>query len=223
MKQIPIKNLAMLTRLDAMAQSLYRFPHTFTSGPRNPDVSYAKLRTYMANADFVGFPKEHNYQDYTGVQGGGREDNRGHPNPFRSDFKEMKTWLLETFRAGIAGAQSEDWYYDTLTVMPADVGFTGWHNNKNKPHHSLRFIHNAGRGYSYSVENGTRYTIPDQWRLSGAGHWTVLHTLFDEDGETWFADQNVGGKPRFVMDLAIKPRYANKIDAAIKFLTQFSV
>ena len=214
MKQIPIKNIPFLDRLDAFAQALYKHPHTFTSGPRNPDLTFNKLREYQNDATFVGYPKEHNYTDYAGA--GWKE-----LNPFRGNFNVMKSWFLETFQAGIAGAETRDWYYDTITVMAPDVGFTGWHNNKNKPHHSLRFIHNAGRGYSVCVKDKTFTKIPDQWRSSGAGYWTVLHTLFEEDGDTWFADKNLGGKPRLVIDMATKPRYANRVDAAIKFITKF--
>ena len=135
MKHIPIKNIKFLHRLDYFAQSLYKYPHTWVGLPK-PDLKFSTLRTYQNDDDFVGYPKEHNYRDYSGLN---RERLAGENTV---DFNTMKTHFLNAFRHGIEGAESPEWYYDTLTVMAPDKGFTGWHNNKNKPHHSLRFIHN---------------------------------------------------------------------------------
>jgi len=223
MKQIPIKNIAFLRRLDALAESLYRYPHTAEGLPK-PDLTYATLREYQTDDSFVGYPKEHNYTDYAG------------PVPIRktpiqpstdSSFRQMKMWFLRGFLAGIEGAESDKWYYDTLTVQAPDKGFTGWHNSKNKPHHSLRFINNGGRGYSIAVRNGRVTKIPDQFRgkgfgqgTIGAGNWTVIRNMFD--GETWFADKNQGAKGRFVVDMAIPIERGAKMDAVEKCITSFA-
>tara|TARA_Y100000593_G_C4290680_1_gene328072 strand:+ start:270 stop:914 length:645 start_codon:yes stop_codon:yes gene_type:complete len=213
MKHIPIKNLKFLHRLDHFAQSLYRYPHTWVGLPK-PDLKFSTLRTYQNDDDFVGYPKEHNYRDYSGLNRErlAREDG--------ASFNDMKTHFIRAFRAGIEGAESPEWYYDTLTVMAPDKGFTGWHNNKNKPHISLRFIHNAGRGYSVAVRNKRVTKVPDQWGVRrGTGNWTCVRNDFD--GETWFADKNQGSKPRFVVDIAIPRHLGSKADAVESFITNF--
>lgn len=222
MKQIPIKNIAFLKRLDVLAESLYRYPHTAEGLPK-PDLSYATLREYQTDDSFVGYPKEHNYTDYSGEIA-----KRDIPIPPSADnsFTQMKMWFLRGFFAGIEGAESDKWYYDTLTVQSPDKGFTGWHNSKNRPHHSLRFINNGGRGYSIAVRNGKVTKIPDQFRgkgfgqgTIGAGNWTCVRNMFD--GETWFADKNQGSKPRFVVDMAIPIERGNKMDAVETCITSF--
>ena len=65
MKQIPIKNIKLLRNLDNFAETLYKMPHTFEALPK-PDLSFATLKTLMADAKFVGYPKQHNYQSYEG-------------------------------------------------------------------------------------------------------------------------------------------------------------
>ena len=52
MKQIPIKNIELLKRLDSFATILYQLPHTFRSLPK-PDITFATLKTLMADANFV--------------------------------------------------------------------------------------------------------------------------------------------------------------------------
>ena len=65
MKQIPIKNIKLLRKLDSFATNLYRLPHTFEALPK-PDLTFATLKTLMADGSFVGYPKQHNYQSYEG-------------------------------------------------------------------------------------------------------------------------------------------------------------
>ena len=211
MKQIPIKNIRFLDKLDMLAQSLYKYPHTHEGLPK-PDLTYNTLRTYQADGDFVGYPKEHNYTDYASTCIHGYRTSQ--------EFREMKHWFLTSIKAGIEGAMSDEWYYDTLTVMPPDKGFTGWHNNKNKPHHSLRFINNSGRGYSVAVQNKRVHKVPDQYRSTGAGNWTCIRNDFD--GDTWLADKNQGSKPRFVVDISIPRHLGNKMDAVESFIKEFA-
>ena len=214
MKQIPIKNIALLKRLDYLAQSLYRYPHTWEGLPKQ-DLSYSTLRSYQKDDDFVGYPIEHNYRDYSGLNRERLATVNG------ADFNSMKTWFMQLFRGGIDGAKSPEWYYDTLTVMAPDKGFTGWHNSKNKPRHSLRFIHNNGRGYSVAVRNKVVTKVPDQWGIRrGAGDWTCVRNDFD--GETWFADKNQGSKPRFVVDVSIPRHLGEKADAVEEIIKQFA-
>jgi hypothetical protein len=213
MKNIPIKNIRFLERLDKLAESLYKYPHSWTGLPK-PDLKYSTLRAYQADDDFVGYPKEHNYRDYASPC--------RHGHTTKQEFREMKHWFLTAISAGIEGAKSDKWYFDTLTVMPPDKGFTGWHNNKNKPHHSLRFIHNSGRGYSVAVKNKRVTKVPDQFRKGniGGGNWTCIRNDFD--GDTWFADKNQGSKPRFVVDIAIPRHLGNKMDAVESFIKEFA-
>jgi len=224
MKQIPIKNISFLRRLDALAESLYKYPHSAVGLPK-PDLTFATLREYQNDENFVGYPKEHNYRDYSGNIPLKR---RGSNQFLRKDgsFRTMKMWFLRGFQAGIEGAESDKWYFDTLTLQSPDVGFTGWHNSKNKTHHSLRFINNGGRGYSIAVRNGRVCRVPDQFRgkgfgqgTRGAGNWTCVRNMFD--GETWFADKNQGSKPRFVVDMAIPIERGAKMDAVETCISNF--
>ena len=61
MKQVPIKNIMLLKKLDSFATILYQMPHTFRALPE-ADLTFKKLKEYMADAKFVGYPKEHNYE-----------------------------------------------------------------------------------------------------------------------------------------------------------------
>ncbi len=216
MKQIPIKNIKMLRKLDSFATILYNMPHTFRAKPK-PDTTFATLKTLMADDTFVGYPRQHNYQDYSGnvapVKGG----------KMRKRLRTEKYFFLKYFQFGMGEdiQTHEKWYYDTLTVMPPRYGHTGWHNSKNKGRLYLRFIHNSGSGYSVSVKNKKQVTIKDQKRGIGAGNWTVLAGHMGKDGETWFADVNTGGSPRVVIDISIPEKYTKEHNAVINFLTNY--
>ena len=216
MKQIPIKNIKMLQKLDSFATILYNMPHTFRAKP-NPDTTFATLKTLMADDTFVGYPRQHNYQDYSGniapIKGG----------KMRKRLRTEKYFFLKYFQFGMGEdiQTHEKWYYDTITVMPPRYGHTGWHNSKNKGRLYLRFIHNSGSGYSVSVKNKKQVTIKDQRRGIGAGNWTVLAGHMGKDGETWFADVNTGGSPRVVIDVSIPEKYTKEHNAVINFLTNY--
>ena len=47
MKQIPIKNVKLLARLDNFATQLLKMPHTFRALPQ-PDLTFKKLKEHMA-------------------------------------------------------------------------------------------------------------------------------------------------------------------------------
>ena len=217
MKQIPIKNIKLLRKLDSFATNLYRLPHTFEALPK-PDLKFATLKTLMADANFVGYPKQHNYQSYEGevvhVEGG-RTKKR---------LRTEKYFFLKHFQYGMGEhfQQHPKWYYDTLTVMPPRWGHTGWHNSKNKGRHYIRFIHNTGSGYSISVKEKKQVTVKDQRRgTMGAGNWTCVAGHMGKDGKTWFADHNTGSRPRAVIDVSIPERYSEEWDSAIKFITEY--
>ena len=216
MKQIPIKNIKMLQKLDSFATILYNMPHTFRAKPK-PDTTFATLKTLMADDTFVGYPRQHNYQDYSGnvapIKGG----------KMRKRLRTEKYFFLKYFQFGMGEdiQTHEKWYYDTITVMPTRYGHTGWHNSKNKGRLYLRFIHNSGSGYSVSVKNKKQVTIKDQRRGIGAGNWTVLAGHMGKDGETWFADVNTGGSPRVVIDVSIPEKYTKEHNAVINFLTNY--
>ena len=216
MKQIPIKNIKMLQKLDSFATILYNMPHTFSAKPK-PDTTFATLKTLMADDTFVGYPRQHNYQDYSGnvapIKGG----------KMRKRLRTEKYFFLKYFQFGMGEdiQTHEKWYYDTITVMPPRYGHTGWHNSKNKGRLYLRFIHNSGSGYSVSVKNKKQVTIKDQRRGIGAGNWTVLAGHMGKDGETWFADVNTGGSPRVVIDVSIPEKYTKEHNAVINFLTNY--
>ena len=216
MKQIPIKNIKMLQKLDSFATILYNMPHTFRAKPK-PDTTFATLKTLMADDTFVGYPRQHNYQDYSGnvapIKGG----------KMRKRLRTEKYFFLKYFQFGMGEdiQTHEKWYYDTITVMPPRYGHTGWHNSKNKGRLYLRFINNSGSGYSVSVKNKKQVTIKDQRRGIGAGNWTVLAGHMGKDGETWFADVNTGGSPRVVIDVSIPEKYTKEHNAVINFLTNY--
>ena len=216
MKQIPIKNIKVLRKLDSFATNLYRMPHTFRALPK-PDLTFATLKTLMADDNFVGYPLSHNYQDYSGhvapVKGG----------QMKKRLRTEKYFFQKFFQFGMGEdvQTHEKWYFDTLTVQPPRYGFTGWSNSKNKGRLYLRFIHNAGSGYSIEVNGKKQVTIKDQKRDVGAGNWTVLAGHMGKDGKTWFADHNTGGSPRVVIDLSIPEKYTKEHNAAINYLTNY--
>ena len=57
MKQIPIKNILLLQKLDSFATNLYQMPHSFEALPK-PDLTFATLKTLMADNSFVGYPEQ---------------------------------------------------------------------------------------------------------------------------------------------------------------------
>jgi len=217
MKQVPIKNIELLKRLDSFASILYQLPHTFRALPK-PDLTFATLKTLMADDKFVGYPKTHNYQSYEGevaVTPSGR---------YKKRLRTEKYFFLKYMQYGMGEhyQQHEKWYFDTLTVMPPRWGHTGWHNSKNKGRHYIRFIHNAGSGYSISVTGKKQVTIKDQRRgQMGAGNWTCVAGSMGKDGKVWFADHNTGSRPRAVIDVSIPERYTSEWTNAIKFITEY--
>jgi|TARA_R110000851_G_scaffold174631_5_gene320804 hypothetical protein len=218
MKQVPIKNIKLLQKLDSFATSLIQMPHTWVSEPK-ADLTFATLKGHMADASFVGYPTSHNYQDYSGtvaiVQNTGKMKKR---------LRSEKYFFLKYFQYGHqdhTGVSHPAWYYDTLTTMPPRWGFTGWSNSKNKGRCYLRFIYNGGSGYSIEVEGKRQTTVKDQKRNVGAGNWTCITGHMGKDGQTWFADCNTGSKPRVVIDLSIPEKYQHVVDAAVKHITEY--
>ena len=233
MKQVPIKNIMLLKKLDSFATILYQMPHTFRALPE-ADLTFKKLKEYMADAKFVGYPKEHNYQDYSGHSAGMKFTDWG-PNgarkalatsvrgQVRKRLRSEKYWFLTSWKRGMPEnyQRNDQWYFDTLTVMPPRWGFTGWHNHKHKGKCYIRFIHNGGSGYSIEVQGKKQTTVKDQRRSVGAGNWTCITGHMGSDGKTWFADCNTGSRPRAVIEIALPEKYQNDVDSAIEFITNY--
>jgi len=217
MKQIPIKNIKILQKLDSFATILIQMPHTWQAQPK-ADLTFKTLKVHMADASFVGYPKSHNYQDYTGNIVGLRGGS------FKKRLRTEKFFFLKYFQNGMDAdnyQQNKQWYYDTLTVMPPRWGFTGWSNSKNKPRCYIRFIYNGGSGYSIEVEGKRQTTVKDQSHSTGAGNWTCISGHHGKEGDTWFADCNTGSRPRVVIDLSIPEKYQHDVDAALKLITTY--
>ena len=216
-KQIPIKNVKILSRLDKFAEELRRMPHSFRALPK-ADLTFKKLKEHMADADFVGYPKSHNYQDYSGQVA------KLLPGQQVRRLRTEKHWFLQLFKAGMDEElyqRNSQWYFDTVTVMPPRWGHTGWHNCKNKPRRFISFIHNEGSGYSIMVNGKKQVTIKDQRRVHGAGCWTCIEGFHPADGSAWFADTNTGASPRTVIDMSLPERYQEDISGAIKLITTY--
>ena len=198
MKLIPIKNIAMLNKLDKFAQFILSYPHTYKSLPQ-PNLTFARLKTLMADSNYKGFPDTHNYCDYSSKSI--NKYKRPNPGHQRYTIPAVKQNFLDAVN-NIDGAKGE-WYWETVAVMMPKYGHTGWTNSKNKPRHSVRFIYNSGDGYSIGVVNKKQKTIKDQNNEIGSGNWTVITNTFPEDGSQWFGDCNIGETPRVVLDLSI--------------------
>lgn len=231
MKQIPIKNVKLLARLDNFATQLLKMPHTFRALPQ-PDLTFKKLKEHMADNTFNGWPTSYNYQDYSGQshtfhrgRQSGLGENRRPGGQQKKRLRAEKHFFLALFKKGMGQSgvyqQNDKWYYDTVTVMPPRWGHTGWHNAKNKPRRFLRFIYNSGSGYSIMVEGKKQTTIKDQRRDKGAGNWTCIEGFHPADGSSWFADTNTGSRPRVVIDVSIPERYEQSVDSAINFITTY--
>ncbi len=206
----------MLQKLDSFATVLLQMPHSFRALPK-PDATFATLKTLMADESFVGYPKQHNYQDYCGhvapIAGG----------KMKKRLRTEKYFFLKYMQYGMGEdiQTCPNWYFDTITVQPPLHGHTGWHNSKNKGRLYLRFINNAGSGYSIEVKGKKQVTVRDQRRHIGAGNWTVLAGHMGKDGNTWFADVNSGKTPRVVIDVSIPEKYTNEHNAVINLLTNY--
>lgn len=213
-RKIQLNNNRMLYKLDTFASAFYKLPHRFSSSPA-PVVTYKRLEELKADPLFSGIPEEHNYTDFSAATAGApmmgfRAFQGTSIKHDKNDFQTVKHFLKETFKAGIPGGAHTAWYLDTLTVMPPKVGFTGWHNNKNKLHHSLRFIHNRGAGYTLFREDERQIKLVD------SPGWTCIFTTYN--GNNWMCDRNTGPAPRMVIDFAIPPRYGKMAEKVIEFI-----
>lgn len=213
-RKINLQNKRMIAKLNTFATAFYRMPHTFTSSPL-PVTTYARLAELKADPLFNGIPAEHNYTDFSAATAGAPQSNLQPGSTVihnKKDFQVVKHFLKETFKAGIPEGSHPDWYLDTLCVMAPEVGFTGWHNNWQKPKHSLRFIHNNGSGY-------TLFRVGDnQMKFIDAPGWTCIYNYSLADKSIWMCDRNKGETPRLVIDFSIKPRYVNKVEQVIEFI-----
>jgi hypothetical protein len=215
-RKVNLANNRMLYKLDTFARAFYKMPHVFTSSPA-PLVTYARLEELKQDLLFDGVPEEHNYVDFSAASAGPpynalRPGQGGTPNHNKNDFQVVKHFLKETFKAGIPNGAHTAWYLDTLCVQGPKVGFTGWHNNWKKPHHSIRFIHNRSSGYTLF-----RYGN-DQIKLIDAPGWTCIFSTYPPTGEVWMCDRNTGASPRMVIDFAIPPRYGKMAENVVEFI-----
>ena len=209
MKEIQITNIGVLKHLDDLALQVMKMPHTFSKHPK-PNVTFARLKEIMADDSYEGYPDIHNYSDFAGQSTFGLTKNNS-KNLIKSRYYFLKK---------VEGVVKGNWYFDTLAVYHPEYGHCGWQNSKNKPRQSIRFIYNAGDGYSIGVDGNSRkqLTIKDRNNNGVAKNWTCIYNEFSEDGQTWFADRNAGSEVRVVIDLSIKNKYKQEADKFIEYL-----
>ena len=230
MRAIPIKNITLLNELELYTRFILKRPYTFNPVGRDfPDLTFATLEKHKADSDFKGLPKEMNMESrnykwetsYTGMNINVLQKYNVWKPLIKGPTQHRRTNLIRGFREWIPGAENQHWYYDTIGVQPAYAGFQGWSNSKNLPRHSVRFIWNEGAGFSRGVAGG-RYTyIPDQKNIAGSKNWTCITNSFDEQGETWFADRNLGRHPRVVIDISIPTRYHARYKEALYYIQSY--
>jgi len=200
MKAIPIKNHQIISRLDLIAQDMYRMPHKWKHHPL-PKTDIATLRTYMEDSDHNGFPEKSNSIDYSG---------RG----VTADFRDRTLALIGAVRKL---TNNPNWYWDSMIFQPPATGWTGWHNGGDKPHKYITFIHNAGIGFTNFIHNGKRTKIEDRHIPTHTKDWTCL--VGELNGQdTWKSDRNMGDKPRPVFTLAIKGKYGDAFTTFDEFI-----
>jgi hypothetical protein len=209
MKEIQITNIGVLKHLDDLALQVMKMPHTFSKHPK-PNVTFARLKEIMADDSYEGYPDIYNYSDFTGESGFGLREGT------KKTLIKSRHYFIKKVQAIVPGK----WYFDTLAVYPSEYGHGGWQNSKNKPRQSIRFIYNAGDGYSIGVDGNSRkqLTIKDRNNNGVAKNWTCIYNEFSEDGQTWFADRNAGSEVRVVIDLSIKNKYKQEADKFIEYL-----
>ena len=57
---------------------------------------------------------------------------------------------------------TDNWYFDEILVQPPEWGWSSWNCNNGKPKNFIRFIHNAGVGFTNWVDDGKWSYIPDK-------------------------------------------------------------
>ena len=211
MKEIQINNISVLRHLDQLAVQVMKMPHTFSKHPK-PNVTFARLKELMADDSYEGYPDIYNYSDFAGQSTFGLTKNNS------KDLIKSRYYFLKKVEGVVGG----EWYFDTLAVYSSEFGHGGWQNSKQKPRHSIRFIYNAGDGYSIGVDGNSRkqLTIKDRNNNGVAKNWTCIYNEFGPDGQTWFADRNAGSEVRVVVDLSIKPKYTQEVNKFLEYLQE---
>ena len=102
----------------------------------------------------------------------------------------------------ISLARLRDKMKDSEPTMDKDNSIDyGYNQYKHK--NFIRFIHNAGEGFTHWVDKGKWTYIPDKHTTINKD-WTVIAGTMD--GAQWLSDRNRSAKPRFVCEIAI-PSY----------------
>ena len=201
MKAIPIKNHQIISRLDLIAQDMYKMPHKWKHHPL-PKTDAATLRNYMDNPNFSGHPEVSNSIDYSG-------------RAVTKDFRDRTLALLGAIKKL---TNCPHWYWDSMIFQPPATGWTGWHNGGDKPHKFISFIHNSGTGFTNFIHNGKRIKIEDRHIPTHTKDWTCL--IGELNGvDSWKSDRNMGDTPRLVLTLGVKGKYLdafNEVETFIK-------
>lgn len=204
-RQIPIKNLQVIQRLDLIAQDFLKLPHHWKNSPL-PDISIAKLRELQADENFNGFPTRSNNKDWV---------NRYDLN---HNFRERMEALVGSFNM-LAG--TSNFYWDSVVFQPPETGWTPWHNSKLKPRHFVKFIYNSGKGKTHAVQGDKRFKLEDQHNPTTTKDWTcIVGTM---EGDLWVADRNYGTKPRIILDMSIPTIYHGEFAIVEEFISSVQV
>ena len=192
METLTIKNLNLMVKLDRMAQAAYSHIATYQNDPL-PNISLQRLREKMKDSEPV--MDKDNSIDY------------GYRN-FNFDWSNRKSAFLNAFRLE---TNTNNWYFDEILLQPPTMGWSAWNNNHYKPKNFIRFIHNAGEGFTHWVDDGKWSYIPDKHTAVNKD-WTVIAGRMD--GNQWLSDRNRSAKPRFVCEIAIPSYNVNEWENA---------
>ena len=191
MKTLTIQNSNLQTKLNGLAEVAYQQIATYKNQPL-PNISLQRLRELMKDTN--SSKEEDNCLDYA-------------YRDFSREWKDRKKTLLGSFNLE---TNTTNWYYDEILVQPPEWGWSSWNCNSGKPKNFIRFIHNAGVGFTNWVEGGKWSYIPDN---TG---WTVIAGTMD--GDQWLSDRNRSAKPRFVLEVAIPSYNSSEWNKALEIV-----
>lgn len=183
MKPILINNPNLTLKLETLARLYYKKIATYNWNPR-PHVSLARLHEIQADWAESGEYIEDidNTIYYTG---------RNMGDVFTSRLNAL-------VGAMNINCNTKNFYISCIAVQQPKWGWSAWTNSQFHKRNIIRFIHNAGEGFTNWVEGGKRYKLPDQHR---EGHnWTCITGTLD--GDKWLSDRNKGEYPRFIIELS---------------------
>jgi hypothetical protein len=201
-KEIQIKNKGVLAKIDVMAQSVLRLPHSFIKHP-------------IPRTDLRGLINEMNDENHNGV---GKSNGIDYANRYMTDqwWKSSESTRI-AFKTLILDKKPTSW--NSCHVLPPEWGAIGWHNSVGDPRYSIRFIWNSGNGSLLWNKGHHIQQIQHKRYPAGQKNWTCIAGYMDES--TYVAIKNTGDQPCVVFDLKILPKHQAQFNKCVEFISSY--